>query len=225
MHLTTKFLESVALAEDRSSSPLSCMWPMPGHVGGQLLSFSDFANWQAFVLDLSLRRPVPDVIAAKFQRGQKLLLLSWIDFDLFTAGELTALTALELALKDRYLCKERDRRIKLVTNRAEVERRSVKKKEKSWIEKISFADLLKYISEKDCLTDAKVPMIQRCGGGSVCGFLTGELHPTLAERRNGLAHGDAFGMSGAGSYCVGLFELVRDLIDYAYRDFDAEQES
>jgi len=77
--------------------------------------------------------------------------------------------------------------------------------------------------EQDSLTDAKVPMLQRCGAGSVVGFLTGELHPTLAERRNGLAHGDPFGMSGAGSYCAGLFELVRDLIDYAYRDWDLHQ--
>jgi hypothetical protein len=63
-------------------------------------------------------------------------------------------------------------------------------------------------------------MLQRCGGGTVVGCLTGECKPTLADRRNGLAHGDPGGMSGAGSYCAGLFELVRDLIDYAYRDFD-----
>ena len=53
------------------------------------------------MLDLGLRRVVPEIVAAKFERGQKLLLLAWIDFDLFTAGELIALTALELALKDR----------------------------------------------------------------------------------------------------------------------------
>jgi hypothetical protein len=76
------------------------MWPMPGHVGGQLLSLSAFADWRAFVLDLGLRRGVPDIVAAKFARGQKLLLLAWIDFDLFMAGELIALTALELALRD-----------------------------------------------------------------------------------------------------------------------------
>ncbi len=102
MHLTTKFLDAVARAEDRSSSPLTLIWPMPGNVGGRLLSCSAFAEWQAFVLDISLRRAVPDIVAAKFERSQKLLLLAWIDGGLFLTGELVAMTALELALKDRY---------------------------------------------------------------------------------------------------------------------------
>jgi hypothetical protein len=79
MHLTSKFLDAVARAEDRSSSPLTLMWPMPGNVGGRVLSFSAFAEWQAFVLDLGLRCAVPDIVAAKFERSQKLLLLAWID--------------------------------------------------------------------------------------------------------------------------------------------------
>jgi hypothetical protein len=73
MHLTTKFLDAVALAEDRSSSPLTLVWPMPGNVGGTLLSFSAFADWRAFVFGLGLRRAVPDTVTAKFERSQKLL--------------------------------------------------------------------------------------------------------------------------------------------------------
>jgi hypothetical protein len=195
MHLATKFLDAVAMAEDRSSSPLILPWPMPGNLGG-CLSFSAFAEWQAFVCDLSLRRVVPDIVTTKFERSQKLLLLAWIDGDLFVAGELIALTALELALRDRYVGKETERRRKSV----------------------SFADLLKYMVEQDGLTDAKVPMLQRCGGGTVVGFLTGECKPSLAKRRNDLAHGAPFG-----SPCAGLFELVRDLIDYAYRDWNLHQ--
>lgn len=191
------FLDALAKAEDRSSSPLTFIWPMPGYPGGKVRSFSSFAGWQAFVLDLGLRGVVPEIVAAKFERGQKLLLLSWIDFDLFTTGELIVLAALEFALKDRYGSK-------------------VKRANGS----IHFADSLRYVVERDGLTDAKVPMLQRCGGGTVVGFLTGECKPTLAERRNGLAHGDPFGTSGAGSYCPGLFELMRDLIDYAYRDWN-----
>jgi hypothetical protein len=60
MHLTKRFLEAVANAEDRSSSPLTFIWPMPGYPGGQPLSFSAFADWQAFVRDLGLRRVVPE---------------------------------------------------------------------------------------------------------------------------------------------------------------------
>jgi hypothetical protein len=159
---------------------------------GRVPVISAFADWQAFVLDLSLRRAVPDTVAAKFARSQKLLLLAWIDFDLFMAGELIALTALELAVTDRYGAKVRRRN-----------------------GSIHFADSLRYMVEHNGLTDAKVPMLQRSGGGTVVGFLTGKCIPSLAERRNDLAHGAPFG-----SPCAGLFELVRDLIDYAYRDWN-----
>jgi len=72
----------------------------------------------------------------------------------------------------------------------------------------------------DGLTDAQIPMVVRCGG-TVIGQLTGETHPTLAERRNALAHGDPFDGLPTG----GLLELVRDLINYAYRHYVAEANS
>jgi hypothetical protein len=50
--------------------------------------------------------------------------------------------------------------------------------------------------------------------------LTGKTHPTLAERRNSLAHGDPFD----GPPTAGLLELVRDLINFAYRHYIAEFE-
>jgi hypothetical protein len=196
MLLPPAFLDALAKAEDRSSSPLTLLWPRPGHPGGQLISFPGFTDWQAFVFDLSMRRVVPKIVADKFERGQRLLLFAWVDFDLFTAAELIALTALELALRDCYGAK-------------------LKRPNGS----IHFADSLRYMVEQDGLTDQKVPMLQKCGGGTVVGLLIGKSKPTLAERQNGLAHGDPFGLSGAGSFCAGLFELVRDLIDYAYRDF------
>jgi hypothetical protein len=62
-----------------------------------------------------------------------------------------------------------------------------------------------------------MPMVVRCGGSAV-GQLIGETHPTLAERRNALAHGDPFDGLPTG----GLLELVRDLINFAYRHYMAE---
>lgn len=50
------------------------------------------------------------------------------------------------------------------------------------------------------------------------GYLTGEVRPTLAERRNALAHGDTFEGLPTGS----LLELVRDLITFAYRGYIGE---
>jgi hypothetical protein len=74
--------------------------------------------------------------------------LAWLDFDLIKAGELVALTALELVLMDRYAKKLSKR-------------------------KRSFSNLLRYLVVEDGLTDEKIPMIQRCGGSAV-GFLTGD---------------------------------------------------
>jgi hypothetical protein len=57
-------------------------------------------------------------------------------------------------------------------------------------------------------------MNRRCGPLSkVVGLLTGEITPSLAEIRNEMAHGLPFD----GFPRAGLLELVRDLIDYAYR--------
>lgn len=58
-------------------------------------------------------------------------------------------------------------------------------------------------------------------GGKAIGQLTGDTRPTLAERRNKLAHGDPFDGPPTG----GLLELVRDLINFAYRDYIAEAAS
>lgn len=189
--MTDEFIKTVALAGDRSSNPLILPWPMPGNLGG-FISFSAFSQWQTFVLDLSLRHAVPDIIAAKFQRSQKLHLLTWIDFDLIKAGELAAMAALELALKDRY--------------GAQVKRSGGA---------VHFHDLLVHMVQQDGLTDEKIPLNQRCGCGAVVGRLTGVLKPSLAAIRNDLAHGDPFD----GFPQAGLLELVRDLIDYAYRDW------
>ncbi|MGY4281049.1 hypothetical protein ACVWXO_000269 [Bradyrhizobium sp. LM2.7] len=130
--------------------------------------------------------------SSSIARAQTLYMLGWVDFSVVKAGELAALTALELALMDRYGAR-------------------VSKGKRS------FAALLKYMVESDGLTDAQIPMATRCGGTAV-GQLTGETRPTLAERRNTLAHGDPF----EGLPTGGLLELVRDLINFAYRDHIAE---
>jgi hypothetical protein len=125
-------------------------------------------------------------------RAQTLYLLGWVDFSVVKAGELAALIALELAMMDRYGGRiSKSKRI--------------------------FATLLKYMVDSDGLTDAQIPMVVRCGGSAV-GQLIGETHPTLAERRNALAHGDPFDGLPTG----GLLELVRDLINFAYRHYIAE---
>lgn len=166
-------------------------WPDPCAPGG-LVVFETADAWRAAVAALSLSSAIPDVVRLKYARAQKLYLLGWIDIDLIKAGELVALTALELAVMDRY-------------------GRAFPKKQRS------LAALLKHMVDGDGLTDTAIPMVVRCRGTAM-GQLTGETKPSLAERRNRAAHGDPFDGMPVG----GLVELVRDLITYAYRDMIAE---
>jgi len=186
--ITAQFLEALALAAQRTSGPIIVPWPVPGNPGG-FVSFADFPEWQSFVLNLGLRVGIPDIVTARFERAQKLHLLAWIDFDLIKAGELIALTALELALMDRY---------------------APHAKEKYGNTK--FAHLLRYMPEHDGLTDAKVPMIRR-SGGTIIDLVKGTRKPSLADIRNDSAHGYPFD----GFPWAGMLELVRDLVEYAYR--------
>ena len=163
---------------------------MPGALGG-FVSFARYDDWEQFVQGLGLRGHIPQIVAAKFLRAQKILLLGWVDIDLVKAAELVSLTALELALTDRYAPQAR----KAYGN-------------------ATFAHLLRYLPEHDGLTDDKLMMNQRCQGGEVIGLLTGDRSPSLAGIRNEGAHGNPFD----GLLQSGLIELVRDLIEYAYRE-------
>ncbi len=169
--------------------PLTLSWPMDGIPAGWL-SIQTPEAWREFVMSLSLSDGIPEIVQAKYQRAQMLYFLAWLYPDLIKAGELVGLTTLELALRDCYGNK-------------------VQGRGKS---KATFAALLQHMP-KDGLTDAKIPMAQRSGGTAI-GFVTGESKPSLAERRNSLAHGDPFDALP----CGGLLELVRDLIGYSYRD-------
>lgn len=209
MVLSERFLSVVTAAANAAPGPLVLPWPALGKPAG-FRSFETFSEWCDVVLDLSVSEAIPRVTAQKYERAQRLFLLAWIDADLIKAGELAALVALELAVKDRY------------GHKAPKPAKKSKKKKifELRVETAPFADLLKFMVDCDGLTDDQIPMIRRYGG-TAKGFLTGELRPSLADRRNSAAHGDPFDSSPVG----GLLELIRDLIDYAYRDFIAEAQN
>jgi hypothetical protein len=184
-------LDSLNIALPERDYPVALAWPADGNAGG-LITFETAAQWRAFIEGFGIDPRIPAIVQAKYARAQMLYLLGWIDFGLVKAGELAALIALELAVMDRYgglLSKN----------------------------KRNFATLLKHMVEGDGLTDADIPMVVRCGGTAI-GQLTGATRPTLAERRNSLAHGDPFDGWPIG----GLLEFMRDLINYAYRGYIAE---
>lgn len=197
--------------------PFELMWPVAGNPAG-ILMFKDGQAWRRFIADLGIHPSIPDTVAAKYARAQTLYLLGWLDGGLVKAGELAALVALELALTDRH---GRDVEIwieqKAAARRAAkglAPKKASKPKER---QKPPFAEMLRYLVEVEKLSDADLPSVVRCRGTGI-GQLTGETHPTLAERRNALAHGDPF----EGWPTVGLLELVRDLINYAFRRYIAE---
>jgi len=195
-------LDIIPLPPERPGGPLILPWPVPGNPGS-FLSFSTLNQWRSFIQGLGLHSDLPQIVTAKFERAQKLYYLGWIDTDLIKAGELAAMIALELALKNHYGANVR-----------------------KWRGKIRFADLLKHMVEGDGLTDAQIPMFQKYGGRIVANLYkteeaqkarkgTNVVAPmTLVEIRNSQAHGDPFGNQPYG----GLLELVRDLIEYAYWD-------
>ena len=180
--------------------PVLFHWPMPGNPGA-LCSFADAHAWQAFVLSLGTHPSLPEIVQAKFRRAQKLYMFGWLDMDVLKSGELAALAALELALRDRYLGK---------INAACVAAGKQPPRP-------SLDMFLKHVVHKDGLTNEQLPIYRRTGGNPVARVL-GEAKPSLADIRNSLAHGDPFDDAPQS----GLLELVRDLINFAYRHWIAE---
>lgn len=189
--------------------PLELFWPAPGNPVA-LWRFDSAGEWQRFIEDLSLDPRIPDIVRLKFERAQKLYVLGWLDVDLIKAGELVALTALELALKDRFGAVVESIRAKRPDPASAAGMMAGPPRH-------SFKRLLAHLVEKDGLTDAQIPMVVRCGGTAI-GQLIGTTRPTLDERRNAMAHGDPFD----GLPTSGLLELVRDLIMFAYRAYLTE---
>lgn len=190
MHFSKPFLKAIAASADRTDEPLGLFWPMPGNPA-TWLSFPTFYQWQTFVADYQLRHDAPQVVNEKVERVLKLFLLAWLDYSLIKVAELQALTTLEFVLTERFGDKVRD---------------------KNGV--IKFDRLLRYLPAKAGLTDDQLPMFKRCGG-IIVERLKGNHKPTLAQIRNDLAHGAPF----TDNPYAGLLEAVRDLIDYAYRNW------
>lgn len=205
MLLMSDKLNAACMVVDRASEPLTIRWPARGNLVTNFIQFSNFAKWRHFMLQFSVNDSIPNVVANKFERAQKLYILGWIDGELIKVGEMAAMTALELGLRDRFGAKMLGR-------------------------------LLQHLVENDGLTDEHLPIFRRYGGCIVSNLYEpdearnerkalnknnpNKVGPpmVLAEIRNALAHGDPF----EGAEWPGLLELVRDLLNYAYRDWITE---
>ena len=190
-------LDLFTLNTDRSTDPLILPWlgsssPIEPH------TFSDLSVWRNFIENLSLTCQLPQFVAEKFARAQRLYFLGWIDQNMIKAGELVAFVTLELALRDSY---------PLVYQQ---------KDKKGNLKSAGLKDGLKYMVEVDGLTDDKMPSYQKYGWPCVANLYKDkrkDSRMTLVWVRNSLAHGDPFDSLP----WSGLLEIVRDLIDYMYR--------
>lgn len=212
MNSTDSFLQNLAGQLTPQVGSLTLPWPQSGQPAG-FRTFISLVEWTACLNDLNLRAAIPEIVATKYRRAQKLYLLAWLDTDLIKAGELVAFTALELALNDRYGDK--------VAARGKPRKPSMASKPPAK----AFADLLDHMVTSDELTDAHMPIVARYGGTVIDRLrLDSDIgppaaRPTLSQLRNDLAHGHPFDGFPRG----GLLELVRDLIHYAYRHHEPDK--
>jgi hypothetical protein len=177
-------LDHAHIALNDREEPVLLAWPTQGNAGGFLQS-EKAVDWRAFVDSLGIDARIRDR-ARQVRKGADAV-FAWLGgLQRPQSGRTRWLDPLELALMDRY-------------------GGSLSKNKRN------FSALLKYMVDCDGLTDAQIPMVVGCGGTAL-GQLTGDTHPTVAERRNALAHGDPFDGLPTG----GLLELVKDLINFGY---------
>jgi hypothetical protein len=216
--------------------PLQVAWPVPGNPT-YLYSFNGIAGWIAFLCQLDIHAAIPAPTASKYERAQKLYAYSWLESDFRKAGELVAFAALEGALLDCYGRKV----IELRKYKAKQQGKDLAKMSSTEKLKLArppmLAELMTYLIEEDGLTDECLAFAQRYQA-SVVRFLyetdaarlkrnsdarraiedPSQFAPdepiVLATIRNRLAHGDPI----EGWPWSGLLELIKDLIEYAYRE-------
>lgn len=186
-----------SISIDRSNNPLQIFWP--GYESSnELHVFSEISEWKNFIADLALTCQPPNTVKRKFERARRLYFLSWFDIDIIKSGELAALIGLELALRDVYphVYSRRNKNGKPIS--------------------AYLKDGLKYMVENDGLKDEVLPIYQKYGRAVISNFYReeGSQLGTYVGIRNSLAHGDPFD----GLHWPGLLEVVRDLIDYMYRN-------
>ena len=173
----------------RDSEPLQIVGPVPGNPAA-IREFTNLADWRSYVLGLQLRGSVPKAFRRYHNQTLRALFLAWLDGGVIQLAELWALATLEGAIKTRY---------PRINERA--------KEEGIKVPGLEYA--LRYLVNQGGLTDEA---LRESGARVLQNVLKGGNGSSLSEIRNGLAHGNALG----GMPWGGLFEVIRDLIDFMY---------
>ncbi len=170
----------------RDSDPLVIQSPVPGQPTA-ILQFTNLADWRRHVLGLRLRGATPPIFRRKHDQALQLLFMAWLDVTVIKLAELGALATFEGACKARYPNQEFR----------------------------GLENALKYLIEHEGLVDEAFRVYRETGGAIVQNLLPTSKDGSgsgFSEIRNRLAHGDPFEIL---PWC-GLFEIVRDLIDFMY---------
>lgn len=203
-------IDLLNIAETREN-PLCVCWASPGNPS-KLHAFHHYSDWNIFISGFPLNQKIPQVITAKYGRAQALYLMAWIRDDVIKAGELAACATLELALKDRYWCEFQDKKKELLNK----DKKSVPEYMRNGVNSFLSAGL-RFMVDYDGLNDEKLQIYNKSGGVVIANLFSDDKNrkDTLVGFRNSLAHGDPFDGIPIGSF----LEVVRDLIEYMYRNY------
>lgn len=204
-------IDLLNIAETREY-PLCICWASPGNPS-KPHAFHYYSDWNQFISGFPLNKKIPQAISAKYERAQALYLMAWIRYDVIKAGELAAFAALELALRDCYWCEFKEKKVELKKNAPEYMKG---KRINSFL-----LPGLRFMVDYDGLRDEVLPIYNKSKGVVIANLFSDDKEQngtkrsdTLVSFRNSLAHGDPFDGLAIGS----LLEVVRDLIEYMYRE-------
>jgi hypothetical protein len=177
----------------RDTKPLTVIGPTSGSPAS-IRQFTELSDWRQHVQGLSLRGNVPVEFRQKYDRALRLLFMAWLDETVIKIAELAALATLEGAIKMKF--------------------------QKEQFKGKGLAAALKHLLENTDISDADLPIWKETGGAVIDNIWVdgkdkskkSRLYLTLNKIRNRTAHGDPFEEIPWG----GIFEVVRDLIDYMY---------
>ncbi|HEX5412669.1 MAG TPA: hypothetical protein VFZ27_12540 [Terriglobia bacterium] len=177
----------------RDSEPLQIVGPVPGNPAA-IRQFTNLADWRSYVLGLQLRGSTPKVFRRKHNHVLRTLFLAWLDANVIKLAELGGLAMLEGAIRARYP------EIKINKKQPGLECALTHLVEHGGLNDDALRETGARVSHNILPARDKGGRRLNEGGSS------------LSNVRNRLAHGDPFEVMPWG----GLFEVIRDLVDFMY---------
>jgi len=172
--------------DSRLGNPLLLPGPVPGNPVA-MRQFTTIAQWDAYLKTLRLSGTPPGLLQRDYEHMLRVLALAWWEAPVIKLAELAALARLETAITLRYPGKKFR----------------------------GLESAMQHLIQSNNVSNSDLRTYRESGGAIVENLLLDRKSPrgtSLSEIRNRLAHGDPFETMP----WAGLFEVVRDLIDFMY---------